>query len=379
MSLKKVNKIVLDQILNKMVDTVGQSKDEIFQIGEQSRQDYDSLSKELKYIREMVHKVILDGEELEIKTKLARNRLSEVSRNFKDFSEEEVRNAYEQAHDLQMKFSMNRHQEKELRNRRDELERRLYSLEETINRAEHLVSQISVVMSYLSSDLKIMGQALEDAKMKQEFGLKIIEAQEDERKRLSREIHDGPAQMLANVLMRTDLVERIHVEEGADAALKEIRSMKHMVRSALYEVRRIIYDLRPMALDDLGLIPTLKKYLSTIEEYHNGTRIVFQNIGRELRLEQKYEVALFRLVQESVHNALKHAEAKQINVKIEIRLDKVLAIIKDDGKGFDVSQKKANSFGIMGMNERVELLEGTLEIQSKIGSGSSVTITVPLS
>ncbi|WP_335870568.1 sensor histidine kinase [Bacillus sp. 2205SS5-2] len=379
MSLKKVNKIVLDQILEKMVDTVGQSKNEIFHIGEQCRQDYDSLSNELKYIREMVHKVIDEGDDLDQKTKLARNRLSEVSRNFKKFSEKEVRAAYEQAHDYQMKLSMNRHQEKELRKRRDELERRLQSLEETINRAEHLVSQISVVMNYLSSDLKVMGQALEDAKIKQEFGLKIIEAQEDERKRLSREIHDGPAQMMANVLMRTDLVERIYSEEGADSALQEIRNMKQMVRSALYEVRRIIYDLRPMALDDLGLIPTLKKYLSTIEEYHKETSIRFQNMGKELRLDQKYEVALFRLIQESVQNALKHAEAREIKVKIEIRPDKVLAIIKDDGKGFDVNRKKANSFGLMGMNERVELLEGSLTIQSIIGQGTSVTITVPLS
>ncbi|MFP3386653.1 sensor histidine kinase, partial [Tritonibacter sp. SIMBA_163] len=84
-----------------------------------------------------------------------------------------------------------------------------------------------------------------------------IEAQEEERKRLSREIHDGPAQMMANVLLRSDLIEKTYREKGADKAFKEISSLKDMVRQALTEVRRIIYDLRPMALDDLGLVPTL--------------------------------------------------------------------------------------------------------------------------
>lgn len=95
--------------------------------------------------------------------------------------------------------------------------------------------------------------------MKQDFGIRIIAAQEEERKRLSREIHDGPAQMLANVLMRTDLIERTYREKGIEYALAEIADLKKTVRNALSEVRRIIYDLRPMALDDLGIVPTLKK------------------------------------------------------------------------------------------------------------------------
>ena len=152
--------------------------------------------------------------------------------------------------------------------------------------------------------------------MKQEFGLKIIQAQEEERKKLSREIHDGPAQMMANVMMRSDLIERVQRESGPEEALKEIRSLKGMVRNALYEVRRIIYDLRPMALDDLGLIPTLKKYLQTTEDYNKGIQIEFFNLGQVIRLPAQMEVALFRLVQEAFQNALKHAEAKRIQVKI---------------------------------------------------------------
>ncbi|GLB60210.1 sensor histidine kinase [Cytobacillus sp. NCCP-133] len=378
MNIKKFDTKTLDLILQKMIDTVGTSKNEIFRISEQCRTDHETLTDELKEVKRLVLNVIDEGDKLEIQTKFARKRLSEVSMHFKDYSESEVREAYEKAHQLQMDLSMNRQLEKQLRDRRDDIERRLLGLNETIERAETLVLQITVVMNYLMGDLKQMGEIIEDAKLKLDFGLKIIEAQEEERKRLSREIHDGPAQMMANVMMRSDLIERVYNERGGDEALSEIKDLKKMVRSALYEVRRIIYDLRPMALDDLGLVPTLKKYLQTIEEYHRTTKIKFANLGSETRLPSQYEVALFRLIQESVTNALKHAEAREITVKLEINQTRVAAVIKDDGKGFNIQEKRAESFGIIGMRERVELLEGQLSIDSKMGKGTIVIIQIPL-
>ncbi|WP_071460832.1 sensor histidine kinase [Bacillus massilinigeriensis] len=378
MAIKKLDKKLLDVILEKMIDTVGNSKDEIFQIGEQCRHEYASLVDELKEVKLQVAQVIDEGDKLETSARFARNRLSEVSKHFKDYSEAQVRQAYEVAHKMQIDLTMCREHEKQLRERRDELERRLIGLSETIERAEHLVSQVSVVLNYLMSDIREMGEVLETAKRKQDFGLKIIEAQEEERKRLSREIHDGPAQMMANVMLRSDLIERIFKERSQEEAMEEIRSVKKMVRSALYEVRRIIYDLRPMALDDLGLVPTLKKYLQTTEEYHSQTKIVFSNMGHDRRLPTKYEVALFRLIQESVQNALKHAQATIIQVKLEVRNNVVMVVVKDDGKGFDIRKKCPESFGIMGMQERVELLEGELTIDSKVGLGTIVMIQIPL-
>lgn len=376
--IKKFDTKTLDVILDKMVDTVVDSKDEIFRIGEQCRRDYDSLVAELKDVREMVGQIIDEGDKLESKSRFARKRLSEVSMHFKDYTESEVREAYERAHQIQMDLTLNRQAEKQLRERRDDIERRLQGLTRTIERAEHLVSQFTVVMNYLMSDLKQVGEVLEDAKLKQDFGLRIIEAQEEERKRLSREIHDGPAQMMANVMMRSDLIERVYKEYGAGEALSEVKNLKKMVRNALYEVRRIIYDLRPMALDDLGLVPTLRKYLQTIEEYHSTTKITYISIGEERRLPTQYEVALFRMVQESVQNALKHANAKEIKVKLELTKQNITVVIRDDGQGFDLNEKKAESFGLIGMRERVDLLEGELSIDSKIGAGTVILIQVPL-
>ncbi len=367
----------LDLILERMIKTVSDSKSEIFQIGEESRREYDKLLHELEDIRSKVADTIDKTDRLEIHYRFARMRLAEVSKHFKDYSEAEVRNAYERAHELQMELQFIRQEEKQLRERRDDLERRLLQLQETVERAEGLVSQITVVLNYLNSDLRQVGELLENAKQRQAFGLQIIEAQEEERRKLSREIHDGPAQMLANVMMRSELIDRMSRTGAVDDAVAEIRDLREMVRSALYEVRRIIYDLRPMALDDLGLIPTLKKYLSSMEEY-NKVVIHFRNFGSESRIASKYEVALFRLIQEAVQNAIKHAGPKEIQVKLEIGRKNANVVIKDDGRGFNLDDAKGKSFGLMGMEERVDMLDGQLAIDSKEGAGTVVTIQVPL-
>ncbi|MGX1902536.1 sensor histidine kinase [Thermolongibacillus altinsuensis] len=377
MSNKKFDSKSLDQIVEKMIETVDHSKDEIFQIGEQSRKEHERLLEELREVKEKVRQVIDQSDHLEAKVRLARQRLSEVSRNFSNYSESEIRNAYEKAHKLQMELAMMREKEKQLRLRRDELERRISGVKETIERADHLIGQITVVLNYLNGDLRQVSEFIEGANQKQEFGLRIIEAQEEERKRLSREIHDGPAQMLANVIMRSDLIERIYRDRGAEEALKEVRDLKEMVRSALYEVRRIIYDLRPMALDDLGLIPTLRKYLQTIGEYHR-TKITFTNIGECQRLPNRLEVAIFRLIQEAVQNALKHAEATEIQVKIETKRQNLFVVVKDNGKGFDPNEKKEKAFGLIGMRERIDLLEGQMTIYSQKGIGTIVSMQIPL-
>lgn len=380
MATNHVDSKALDEIVEKMIETVDHSKQEIFEIGEQNRKDFGSVVEEIKKIKQLVIQVIEEEELLDREVRKARQRLSEVSMHFDKYSEEEVRKAYEYAHNLQVKLQMTRQLEKQLRERRDELERRVVGIQETIERADRLVSQVTVVLHYLQGDLKNITEFIADANEKQEFGLKIIEAQEEERKRISREMHDGPAQLLANAMMRSDLIEKIYRERGMEEALEEIRVLKQTVRDALYEVRHIIYDLRPMALDDLGLVPTLKKYLQTVEGYNavKNLRIDFIFIGTERRLDSKMEVALFRLVQESVQNAIKHAKTNEIEVKLEMNRTNVNVVIKDNGVGFDPSVKKEGSFGIRGMKERVELLDGKMEIQSQIGVGTCVMISVPI-
>ena len=376
-SNEKVDIGSLDVIFNRMIETITNSKKDIFIISEQSRRSFEEMQTELEVIKIKIKYLIDESDNLEKRTKLAKERLVEVSRYFDRYTEEQVREAYEIANDLQVKLSLTRADEKRLREKRDDLERRLKSLYDTIERADHIVSQVNVVLNFLTSDLKSVGVALEQAKIKQDFGVKIISAQEKERKRLSREIHDGPAQMMANVLMRADLIERTYRERGIESAIKEIKELKGTVRNALSEVRRIIYDLRPMALDDLGIVPTLKKYLSTLMEYNPGVQIHFQCYNKERRLPSDYEVSIFRLVQECVNNAIKHGKALDVWVKIEWLHKGVNVVVKDNGTGFDKNSIKEQSFGIIGMRERIELLKGTMDITSSIGKGTTVMFKFP--
>lgn len=368
----------LDVIFDRMVEVMDHSKKDIFIISEQSRQSFEEMKVELEIIRGDIETVIIEGDLLDSKSRHSRNRLAEVTKNFDSYDEPQVRQAYETANEIQINLLIKRSEERQLRIRRDDLERRLQGLLEMIERADHLVNQVNIVMNYLTSDLKDVGEALENAKIKQDFTLKIIEAQEEERKRLSREIHDGPAQMLANVLLRTDLINLTYQQRGGEAAMKEILDLKKMVRDALSEVRRIIYDLRPMALDDLGLIPTLRKYITTIEEYNPTGRINFQNFGEEKRLETNFEVAIFRIVQECLTNGTKHGKFTEAWVKVEWLKQKINIIVKDNGAGFDPEVAKEKSFGLIGMKERVDLLEGSMKVISSPGKGTSILFSIPL-
>lgn len=367
----------LDGIITKTIETVGESREQIFLIGEESRRDYQSLTEELKVVRFKVAQTIEQTDRTDLHARFARNRLAEVSSNFEKYTVEEVRAAYEQANEFQVQLAIYAQEEKQLRQRRDHLERRLLQLKDTIDRAESLASQMAVIYNFLAGDLKQFGEMIETAKEQQAFGLKIIEAQEEERKRLSREIHDGPAQMLANVMLRAELVERVYEDKGIEQALEEIRDLRKMVASSLTEVRRIIYDLRPMALDDLGIIPALSNYLKNFSRRMN-LEIQFKHIGKDMRLPQQIEVSIFRLVQEAVQNAHKHAKPTFVQVKIEVKATKVILIVKDNGVGFDKTEKKENSFGLMGMKERVHVLEGKIDIVSKLNGGTMIMIEVPI-
>ncbi|MBY6037073.1 histidine kinase [Fictibacillus nanhaiensis] len=369
---------LLDGILNKTIDTVTESQSQIFEISEQSRREFIQLQRDLELVKQQVIEVIEKADHTEESAKYARTRLAEVSKHFQKYNEDDIRDAYENANKYQIELSIIRQTEKQLREKRDELERRILALQETVHKAESLAGQVSVVLNYLNGDLRKINELVQDAKQKQEFGLQIIEAQEEERKRVSREIHDGPAQLMANVLIRSELLEKIYVEKGTDAARAEIKDLRVMVRDSLKEVRRIIYDLRPMALDDLGLVPTLEKYLRNVKE-STGKAVELHALGTSRRFPNKMEIAIFRLVQESVSNAVKHSEAKLIEVKLEFTQKFISLYIRDDGKGFDTSQPaKSNSFGMMGMRERVELLEGTLKVKSRVNNGTSVYIQIPI-
>lgn len=378
MDNKIIDIALLDRVIKKTIRAVEESKQQIFEISEHAHREEQALFQELQEVENEVAQVIEEVDQLEVQYRISRMKLAEVSRNFKKYSEEDIRLAYDLANKKQLELFVAREREGNLRKRRDDLQLRLKNLAHTIKHAEKLATRVTVVFDFLSGNLNKIGDQLEKVQHRQMLGLKIIQAQEEERKRVAREIHDGPAQMMAHVVFRAEIAERL-LEEDVEKARRELHELKDTVRSSLTEVRKIIFDLRPMVLDDLGLIPAIRKYLDHFEQRF-GIACRFQLIGEEKRLSSTMEVALYRLIQEALSNVAKHSKADQVEIKLEFRSDKVAASIKDNGVGFEYNPKKLGStnFGLVGMSERVELLEGKMDIQTARGAGTRVMFTIPM-
>jgi two-component system sensor histidine kinase DegS len=368
---------MLDGVIEKTLETVEQSKYQIFEIAEQAREECEHLRQEIEKVKQEVIAAITKSDQLEVELRRARQRLSEVSRNFKQYTEEDIHQAYEKANRIQLELSLLQEKEKQLRERRNDLQFRLRNIEKTVEKAENVMTQMGVVMGYLAGDLKQVGQMIEDVKHQQQMGLQVIQAQEEERKRVAREIHDGPAQSMANVVLRTELVEKVLSNAEVEKAREELKELKGMVRESLADVRRIIFNLRPMALDDLGLVPTLKKYIEELTRKYDLI-VDFKTFGKECRPPSSMEVALFRLVQESLSNVIKHAKASETQIKLEFQAERIYLVIKDDGIGFDMKQKSREGFGILGMKERIKLLDGQMVFQSAPGQGTKILLVIPL-
>ncbi|MBB6670634.1 sensor histidine kinase [Cohnella nanjingensis] len=372
----------IDRVIQNAVRVMEDSKMQVFEICEAARRELTSLGQELEKVLQDTSETIDKVDRLERDYRLSRIRLTEVSRDFVRFTEQDIKTAYEKATQLQLELMVFREKESYLKVRRDELQGRVRNVEISIERAENIGSQMNVVLDYLSGDLNQVTRILESAKNRQVIGLKIILAQEEERRRMAREIHDGPAQSLANLVLRTEIAERMLNTQDLEIVRSELIDLKTQVRMGLEEIRKIIFNLRPMALDDLGLVPTLRKFVQDFED-RTTIRSVFENTGKEKRISTAMEAAMFRLVQEAFNNALKHAEPTFMSLGIIYWEETIVLTIKDNGRGFHVDlvearAKEHSQFGLTGMKERVDLLQGTILIESAVGQGTTITIQVPI-
>ncbi|MEN6413832.1 MAG: sensor histidine kinase [Veillonellales bacterium] len=375
--MKKLDVKALDKIVKNTIKAIEKGKDQIFDIYEAARNEMENVKKDVERAKQETADIIFKVDELVKKERRARLRLVEVSRNFRIYKEEDIRKAYEEANNLQVDLAVTREHEQNLRHQRDDLEIRLKSLKDTVEKAENMVSQVGVAMEYLGNQMGNVVTHIESLQQSQIFGAKIIQAQEEERRRVAREIHDGPAQSMANVVFRAEVCERL-VDIDLVRAKTELSDLREQVRSCLKETRKIIFDLRPMTLDDLGLAPTVKRFLDTLKE-RSGLAVEFRIIGEEKRLESYLEIGLFRIIQEALNNVDKHAAAKNVWLVIEFRSSFISAVVEDDGCGFDNAEHIGNeNFGLIGMRERMSSLNGELAIKSEKGKGTKVRIKVPL-
>lgn len=213
-------------------------------------------------------------------------------------------------------------------------------------------------------------------------GLSILEAQENERQRIARELHDTTVQNLTSIVHKLELSNKL-IDIDSIRAKLELTAMTSTVKTTINDMRGIIYNLKPMSLDDLGFTITLDRYAHRIRELHNINVDVHSNKETNEIL-PVIKLTIFRIIQEACNNVIKHANATLININIFYEEHQITVKIEDNGDGFNLDHNRielsgqSSSFGLSIMRERISLLSGTIEIQSEEKKGTVVTITAPL-
>jgi signal transduction histidine kinase len=203
---------------------------------------------------------------------------------------------------------------------------------------------------------------------------RVVTAQELERRRLARELHDETGQALTSILLGLKTVEEA---DDLGRVREAVASLRELTLATLQDVRRLAVELRPKALDDFGLVPALERLTDTFAE-QTGLAVDFQPLLAEDRLPGEVETALYRIVQEALTNIVKHAHAHNVSIVLARKQRSVSAVVEDDGAGFDVSRTRDGGLGLVGMRERVELIGGRLTVETRPGAGTTLVAEVPL-
>jgi two-component system, chemotaxis family, CheB/CheR fusion protein len=256
---------------------------------------------------------------------------------------------------------------------REELERAQQHLEE---RVRERTAELDAVNAALQAEVRNHERA---EKARQELQRRLVTAQEEERARISRELHDEVAQQLMALMLSLKALEATAVGGDTPAKLRELRAT---AERAGQEIHQLAAELRPVALDEVGLSRALAGYLETWLK-RTGIAVDFVNVGvDDLRLPSPIETTLYRIVQEAMTNVYKHASAQRVSISLSRRGDDVVAIVEDDGAGFDLETLNPNGsaprIGIAGMRERAAIVDGTFTIDSRPGHGTTVRVRVPI-
>jgi len=211
----------------------------------------------------------------------------------------------------------------------------------------------------------------------QSLSHRLVQVQETERRHIARELHDEAGQALTSLMVGLRLLER--EVDDPETVIKHVTQLKSMTNDILENLHRLAMDLRPASLDHLGLTAALRQYIETFSN-QNGLKMQFEVVGLDdqPRLPPAVETNVYRIVQEALTNVVRHAKATRIDVLLERRGDQMVAIVEDDGVGFDAeAARRGGRLGLLGMRERAEMLGGTLAVESAVGSNTTIYVEVP--
>jgi len=336
------------------------------QFVDECSKEYEQTQRELKEIDLLVQQTTAEVERLVHRNTQVTNRLRQIEAALDTVLREDIRDAYTAVLDTQQRLFTMRGQLEKLQSNQRNIARYLDLLRGVIEMAAKAEPETQVAEQGVPS---------------KPLAVRIIEAQERESLKLSRKMHDGPAQRLTNLILQAEICERLF-ESDPERARAELANLRNAVAGTFKKVRGFILTLRPMMLDDLGVIPTLRRYADSFAD-NSGVSTHLMVTGKERRLESHKEVTIFRLVQELLNNAVEYAHASNIQVTMDIDDDLATIAVEDNGSGFDLSDTltsaDADKLGLATMRERVEMLGGQLYFDSDLGRGTKISFELPVS
>jgi two-component system sensor histidine kinase DegS len=347
-------------------DTLQESP--LLQMIKDARDEYDQTQKALKELDVSIKQISGEVDRLAQRNVQIANRLRQVEVNIDTVPRSDIQEVYSASQDAQKRLFMMKGQ----------LEK-LQSDQKNLQKYADMLRRIGEVTSELTpNDVDTPGEIAPTGS--QATIVRIIEAQENERMHLARRMHDEPAQALTNLILQAEICERLFDTDPSQAR-SELAHLKEAVNAVFQKTYSFIFDLRPMMLDDLGLVPTLKRYVSGFQE-KNNLQTDLTVIGKERRLASHTEVTVFRVIQELMNNAQQHAHPTRVQVVLDMDGPMITASVEDDGAGFDVTEVLAaasqkRGLGIAALKEKAEMLGGSLAFDSVGGRGTKVSLKLP--
>jgi len=348
-------------------------------LAKESQEQSKSLQRELGEIMVLIRQTSSEIERLEGRASDAARRLRELETNPDNFSRQEIREIMSATHEAEMRVFVMKGQLEVLEHKRRTLEKMRALLQAILDIGATIPDDGQTTEGV---DTGRRAQFLQEAAVPDNTTLaQIMHAQEDERQRIAHRLHDGPAQALTNLILRAEICERM-LDVSADQARSELASLREMIANTLQDTRDFIFDLRPMILDDLGLIPTLRRQ-AEIFSSRSRIPVCLKVSGIERRLPSLIEVIIFRAVQEALDNAAKHGKPSEIDVSVDITDSAIHVAIEDNGVGFDPDSVLAPSsepkgIGLRRIQEHIASVGGHLKLENSSVQGARVVVQVPL-
>lgn len=343
------------------------------EIIEMITQEMSRIKSAMAEIKEQIQQTqVVVNREQQRNTDLA-TELRTVQDNIETIPRQDIRAKYDEALDARFRLSTMRGQLEKFQSNLDYLEDQQSLLSKLLNRMQGVD-----LLAEDDGEVVAAGPAHSGINI-----VRIVQAQEDERQRLARQMHDGPAQSLTNFILQAEICQRLF-DRNPDRAAEELDNLKNTASVTFQKVRDFIFDLRPMMLDDLGVVPTVRRYVESFRE-KTDIETSLEILGEERRLQSHREVLLFRAIQELMVEARDFSSPNKLIVKLDMGGENIKASVEDNGRGFDmeaalsgeVSQPDPRAQNITTLKEKYELVGGTVVIMSSETDGTLVRLELP--